>query len=190
MKPREVRRYDEPGLVDLARDGDVKAFAELVRTYQNEVYTLALRVVADREMAADVAQDAFVRAWRAMSSFRGEARFSTWMYRITVNTAFTQRERAKKRRTDSLDDMHFEPEAAGPTPEQAGEAAGLRTELERAIVELPASLRVVVVLKDVYDWSHAEIADHLDISVTAAKVRLHRGRRQLREDLWPEGEAR
>ena len=190
MKPREVRRYDEPGLVDLAREGDVNAFAELVRTYQNEVYTLALRVVADRELAADVAQDAFVRAWRAMSSFRGDARFSTWMDRITINTAFTSRERATRRRTDSLDEIHVEPEASDPTPEQAGETAGLRTELERALASLPASRRVVVVLKDVYDWSHAEIADHLDISVTAAKVRLHRGRRQLREALWPDGEAR
>ena len=186
MKPREVRRYDELGLVDLAKAGNVAAFAELVRTYQNEVYTLALRVVADRESAADITQDALVRAWRAMPAFRGDARFSTWMYRITINTAFTHRERAKKRRTDSLDSLHIEPEAGGPSPEQAGESAGIRPQLESAIAALPSSLRIVVVLKDVYDWSHAEIADHLGISVTAAKVRLHRGRRQLREALWPE----
>ena len=190
MKPREVRRYDEPELVNLAREGDVGAFTELVQTYRNEVYTLALRIVADRELAADVAQDAFIRAWRAMPSFRGEARFSTWMYRITANTAFTQRERARKRRADSLDDLHVEPEASGPTPERAAESAGVRPQLERAIAALPASLRIVVVLKDVYDWSHAEIADHLGISVTAAKVRLHRGRRLLREALWPEREGR
>ena len=97
MYADEVQRSDEE-LVLLAREGDRAAFSALVRRHQNEVYTLAVRLVADRELAADVAQEAFVRAWRALPKFRGEARFSTWMHRITVNTAWTLRSRAKRRR--------------------------------------------------------------------------------------------
>lgn len=188
--PYEVRRFDdEDVLVAAARDGDHDAFAELVRSHENEVFTLALRLVRDRDLASDVAQEAFVRAWRAMPRFRAEAKFSTWMHRITVNTAFTQRSRQKRRRAESLDDF-IEPAADGLTPERAGAAVASRPAIEDALGELSLPVRSVVVLKDVYDWSHAEIADHLGISVTAAKVRLHRGRKQLRALLWDHAEAR
>lgn len=183
MEEHEVRRVDEEALVELARRGDQQAFAELVRVHQHEVYTLAARIVADRDLAGDVTQDAFVRAWRAIPRFRGDARFSTWMHRITVNTAFTHRERRKRRRTEPLE-VAREPEAEGLTPERAGDVAGMRVELSRALASLPESLRAVVVLKDVYEWTHAEISEQLGISVTAAKVRLHRGRKRLRDILW------
>lgn len=183
MEEHEVKRPDEEALVDLAREGDREAFAQLVRAHQHEVYTLAARIVVDRDLAGDVAQDAFVRAWRAMPRFRGDARFSTWMHRITVNTAFTHRERRKRRKTEPLEAAN-EPEAEGLTPERAGDVAGMRDELQRALASLPESLRAVVVLKDVYQWTHAEIGEQLGISVTAAKVRLHRGRKRLRDLLW------
>ena len=184
MPAREVRP-EEDALVEAARAGDQGAFTELVRRHQHEVYTLALRLVADREMAADVAQEAFVRAWRAMPRFRGDARFSTWLHRITVNTAWTHRKRAQRHAAEPLHEMFREPEASDVSPERAGESADLRERLEEGLTELSASTRVVVVLKDVYGWSHVEIAEHLGITVTAAKVRLHRGRKQLRLLLWP-----
>jgi RNA polymerase sigma-70 factor (ECF subfamily) len=180
----EVERYEESELVERAARGDQAAFTELVRAHQHEVYTLAVRMVADRELAYDVAQEAFVRAWRAIERFRGDAKFSTWMHRITVNTAFTHRDRRKRTQADSLDDIYREPESASLTPERGGESAAMRGPLEDALNELPESLRAVVVLKDVYEWSHTEIAEHLDISVTAAKVRLHRARKSLRLTLW------
>ena len=93
MRADEVKRDDEE-LVRLAREGDRAAFSALVVRHQNEVFTLALRLVGDRELAADVAQEAFVRGWRALPKFRGEARFSTWIYRITVNTASALRSRS------------------------------------------------------------------------------------------------
>ncbi|MCL1693190.1 MAG: sigma-70 family RNA polymerase sigma factor [Actinomycetia bacterium] len=184
MSSPEVERYEESELVERASRGDQAAFTELVRAHQNEVYTLAVRMVADRELAYDVAQEAFVRAWRAIARFRGDAKFSTWMHRITVNTAFTHRDRRKRTQTDSLDDIYREPESASLSPERGGESAAMRGPLEDALKELPESLRAVVVLKDVYEWSHTEIAEHLDISVTAAKVRLHRARKSLRLTLW------
>ncbi len=186
MSGREVRRYDEQDVVDAARSGDRGAFSELVRAHQDEVYTLALRLVRDREVAADVSQEAFVRAWRAIPRFRADARFSTWMHRITVNTAFSHQARLRRHRTAPLDGLHIDPEAAGIGPERAGESASVRPKIEAALGELSQSLSSVVVLKDVYDWSHADIAEHLGISVTAAKVRLHRGRKALREILWAE----
>lgn len=184
MSGLEVERYEESELVERASRGDQAAFSELVRAHQHEVYTLAVRMVSDRELGYDVAQEAFVRAWRSIERFRGDAKFSTWMHRITVNTAFTHRDRRKRTRTDSLDDIYREPESALLTPERGGESAAMRGPLEDALNELPESLRAVVVLKDVYEWSHTEIAEHLDISVTAAKVRLHRARKSLRLTLW------
>jgi len=184
MYADEVKRDDEE-LVRLAREGDRAAFSALVVRHQNEVFTLALRLVGDRELAADVAQEAFVRGWRALPKFRGDARFSTWIYRITVNTASSLRSRAARRRTERLDDLTLEPHASGMSPERAGEIAELRPHIEAALKVLPGGTRAVVVLKDVYGWSHPEIAEHLEITVTASKVRLHRGRKRLRVELWP-----
>lgn len=184
MRADEVRRDDEE-LVRLAQEGDRAAFSSLVLRHQNEVFTLALRLVGDRELAADVAQEAFVRGWRALPKFRGDARFSTWIYRITVNTASSLRARAARRRTERLDDLVHEPHARGISPERAGEISELRPRLHDALRALPRDTRAVVVLKDVYGWSHPEIAEDLGITVTASKVRLHRGRKRLREDLWP-----
>lgn len=184
MRADEVKRDDEE-LVRLAREGDRAAFSALVVRHQNEVFTLALRLVSDRELAADVAQEAFVRGWRALPKFRGDARFSTWIYRITVNTASSLRSRAARHRTERLDDLMFEPRATGMSPERAGEIAEIRPRIEAALQSLAAGTRAVVVMKDVYGWKHPEIAEHLGITVSASKVRLHRGRKRLRDELWP-----
>lgn len=170
-------------LVERAKAGDQMAFAGLVRTHQHEVYTLALRLVGDRELASDVAQDTFIRAWRALPKFRGDAKFGTWLYRITVNTARSTQRRWRRHRTEPLESAHVRLIDDSVGPEQAGMDAVVGIQLTAALARLSPPLRMVVVLKDVYDWSHADIADHLGISVTAAKVRLHRGRRALREIL-------
>ncbi len=173
-------------MLSRARHGDRSAFAELVREHQSEVYTLALRLTGDRELAADIAQESFVRAWRALPSFRGDARFGTWLHRIVVNTAWSLRRRAGRHHADSIDDLPAAPPAPGISPERAAESAAMRPRLLEALGMLTPEHRAVVVLKDVYDWTHRDIAEHLGISVTAAKVRLHRGRRRLRELLWSE----
>ncbi|HEX9856195.1 MAG TPA: RNA polymerase sigma factor [Acidimicrobiia bacterium] len=179
-----VQRDDE--LIVSAQAGDEAAFTELVRRHQSEVYTLALRLTSDRELAADVAQDALVRAWRALPRFRGDAQFSTWLYRIVVNVAWTHRKRAARHRADPLDpDQALEADAV--SPEAAGDAADLRPKLLLALGQLSPEVRAVVVMKDVYDWPHGDIASHLGISVAAAKVRLHRGRKRLRVILDSEG---
>lgn len=169
--------------------GDETAFSDLMRVHQDEVYTLALRLVADRELAADITQEAFVRAWRALPNFRGDAKFSTWMHRITVNVAWSQRRKQRRHRADSIDEVFVDPPAETISPERAAESAAVQGRLRSALRALPKPTRTVVVLKDIYGWTHGEIAEHLDITIPAAKVRLHRGRKQLRTELWPEVEA-
>jgi RNA polymerase sigma-70 factor (ECF subfamily) len=185
MAADEVR-HSEDELVARAVTGDREAFSDLVRRHQNEVYTLAVRLTGDGELGADVAQEAFVRAWRAMPNFRGDARFSTWMYRITANTASTHRSRARRHRAESLEQHTMEPHDGGLTPERAAESVDLGARLTAALDRLPPSQRMVVVLKDVYGWTHREIAEHLDVSIPATKVRLHRARSTLRNQLWTE----
>lgn len=189
MERERVELEQSHDLIERARHGDRDAFGELVRTHQHEVYTLAVRLVRDRDLASDVTQDAFIRAWRAMPQFRGDAKFSTWMHRITVNTAWTHRTRQARVRLDPLDVLGAEPESSAIDPIRAGESASAGAPIEAALRGLSLSVRSVVVLKDIYEWSHAEIAEHLDISVTAAKVRLHRGRKELRKMLkgWKDG---
>jgi RNA polymerase sigma-70 factor (ECF subfamily) len=169
-------------LVDRAREGDQGAFNELVRIHQHEVFTLAVRLVGDRTLAADVAQEAMVRAWKAIGRFRGDAQFSTWLHRITVNAAWTQKTQAKRHQAQDLDSVAEQPETdLRVSPEIAGERAELRSVLRSALNSLPDQQRAVVVLKDVYGWSHKDIAESLSISVTAAKVRLHRAHLRLRD---------
>lgn len=187
MPPERVRSNDEE-LLALAMAGDRTAFSDLVRIHQDEVFTLALRLVADRELAADISQEAFVRAWRALPKFRRDAKFSTWMHRITVNVAWTQRRKQRRHRADPIDESFTEPVAESISPERAAESAAIQGSLRDALNKLPKPTRTVVVLKDVYGWTHGEIAEHLEITVAAAKVRLHRGRKQLRNQLWAEME--
>lgn len=188
MPPERVRP-DDGELLSRAQAGDRTAFSDLVRLHQDEVFTLALRLVADRELAADISQEAFVRAWRALPDFRGDARFSTWIHRITVNVAWSQRRKQLRHRADSIDESFAEPAADTISPERAAESAVLQESLRGALRELPKPTRTVVVLKDVYGWTHGEIAERLEITVAAAKVRLHRGRKQLRKQLWSEMEV-
>lgn len=181
----EVRPTEE-ALLESARNGDRAAFSDLVRIHQDEVATLASRLVRDRELAADVSQEAFIRAWRALPKFRGDAKFSTWLHRIVVNAAWSMRRSQKRHNASPLSEVYQDPVAVGDNPMDLATVSAMRPRLLEALDQLSPSVRAVVVLKDIYDWPHREIAAHLGITTTAAKVRLHRGRRQLYDMLWAE----
>ena len=176
-------------VVDAARRGDKDAFSELVRRTFADTYTLAFRLTGNEQDANDVVQEAYIRAWRSIGKFRAESQFSTWLYRITANVASSFTARRKRLRTDVLDDAH-EPvdERAEAQPAAMAESAEVAGRLAEAVEALPDTLRSVVVLKDVYGLSHEDIAEELGISVAAAKVRLHRGRRRLRDVLYEDEE--
>lgn len=177
---------DLDALVESARSGNRSAFDELVRQTSAATYTLALRLVGNAEDARDVTQEAYLRAYRGLATFRGDAQFTTWLYRITANCASSYLgRRARHRHDDLTDDLPVASTDPAGDPQSRGEVAALRDELIVALRRLPPKLRAVVVLRDVYDLSHAEIAEELGISESAAKVRLHRARHRLRETLLP-----
>jgi RNA polymerase sigma-70 factor (ECF subfamily) len=177
---------DVAELVAAAKTGDREAFDELVRTTYADTYTLAYRLTGDEEDARDVVQEAYLRAFRGLKRFRGDAQFSTWLYRITANCAATFLGKRGKHRHDELhDDLSLEDLRPAGNPEVQIESAASRDRLQDALRRLPPRLRAVVVLRDVYDLPHESIAAELGISESAAKVRLHRARRKLREDLYP-----
>ena len=176
-------------LVARAKEGERGAFDELVRRTHADTYTLAYRLCGNEEDARDVVQDAYLRAYKGLKRFRGDAQFSTWMYRITANCANTLMSKRQKHRHDEL------PETVADTdherdPVARADAEAFRAELQDALGELSPKLRAVVVLRDVYELPHEDIAAELGISETAAKVRLHRARRQLKERLFPGSDAR
>lgn len=182
--PETGERSELNGLVTAARAGSRPAFDELVRRTYVDTYTLASRLTGHEEDARDVVQEAYLRAWKGIRRFRGDARFNTWLYRITANTASTHRQRRSRLRTATLDGVPEPIELAlDARPEEAYEASAGLDELAAAVDRLPESLRQIVVLKDVYGLPHEAIAEELGISVAAAKVRLHRGRKKLREQL-------
>ena len=182
MKALSVERDDEHQLLARARAGDRAAFSVLATRHQHQVFTLAMRLAGEYDLAADISQEALVRAWRGIKNFRGDARFSSWLYRITVNVAWTSLDRRRRTRHSPLEVVHnlAAPSTAADSPELALEAVNLRGRLRRAMLGLPQRTRVVVVLRDVYGWTHAQIAEALGISVSASKVRLHRARKRLR----------
>lgn len=171
-------------LVKKSQLGDRSAFEQLVIRHQELVFSLAYKLTGNSEMANDVAQEAFIRAWKAIEKFRGDSTFSTWIYRITVNTAWTLRKKAKKHNTLNIDDT-YEPIVIDEKkdPEMVAINSDLSSVLSKALNNLPVEQRIIVELKNIEGRSHKEIADYSDISVTAAKVRLHRAHQKLRQIL-------
>ena len=141
-----------------------------------QVYTLAHRLVGDRHEAEDVAQEAYLRVYRSLRSFRGDSRFETWLHRVVANVAINHM-RTRARFGELMD----EPETVVRIPQAPStDDVAEREEMAGVLAQLPAAQRVAVVLKDVYGFSVSEIAERLDTTEGAVKLRLHRGRRNLK----------
>jgi RNA polymerase sigma-70 factor (ECF subfamily) len=181
---------DDIALLVRAQRGDLAAYEEFVRLFERRVRGLLGRILDDQRDVEEAAQDTFVQAWRHLDRFRGDAAPFTWLYRIAVNEAL-QRTRRKRLDTQPLDDEKLDrledrdaPGAPRPLPpDLAAENQEVREFLAARLQQLPPGLRVPVVLRDVEDWSNQEIADALELSLPAAKSRIHRARMQLRYEL-------
>lgn len=170
-------------LVASAREGDERSFDELVSRHARRTYGMVARILADRTAAEDVVQETFVRAWRGLSSFRGDAQFSTWLYRIAVNEANRHLARETRRELVSYEDVMMKvPDISADVPRRA-ESSETRRQLERLLAELPGNYRAPVVLRDVEGLSNEEAADLLGLDLRNFKSRLHRGRMALRKAL-------
>jgi len=178
----EQRRSREAELVRRAQAGDKVAFEQLYRDNVGRVYALCFRMAGTADLAEELAQDVFVRAWQKLGSFRGESAFSSWLHPLTVNVALSERRSRRRRvaRVMTTDDL-TEFERPGPPTRSDGPESGF--DLERALATLPPGARAVFVLHDVEGYKHEEIAALLDMAVGTSKAQLHRARRLLREAL-------
>jgi RNA polymerase sigma-70 factor (ECF subfamily) len=175
------QRQKERELVRAAQDGNVAAFERLYRENVKRVYALCYRMSGGAQLAEELTQDVFVRAWQKLGGFRGDSAFSSWLHPIAINVAYSERRSRVRReaRVTTHDDLTpFEAE-----PKPRGEHAALGVDLERAILGLPEGAREVFVLHDVEGFKHEEIAEHCGIAVGTSKAQLHRARRLLREAL-------
>jgi len=161
----------------LARDGDPDAYERLYRANVGRVHALAIRMVG-RGPAEDLTQEIFIRAWEKLGTFRGDARFSTWLHRLAVNHLLSRRETLRKRQRRKVDvEGAFEDRAGSHCP------PGVALDLEHAIQTLPPRARQVFVLYDIEGYMHQEIAEMLNVSVGTSKSQLHRARMLLRDVL-------
>ena len=185
----------EQELVRAAAGGDTEAFEALVLEHQNKVYSLALRMVGNEEDARDMAQEAFIRAFSSLTGFRGDSKFSVWLYRLTSNICIDfLRSRAKKRTVsmtwtddegDDAGELEIPDERFSPHPEL--ERRELRSAIQRALARLPDDMREVLLLREVGGLSYDEIAASLSLEEGTVKSRIARARGALRKVLVEEG---
>ena len=173
-------------LVQRAAAGDARAFEQLYRAHLDRIYGLCCRLChGDTARAEQATQDAFVRAWEKLASFRGESRFGTWMHRLTVNVVLGEHRLLKRWVTfedevqpgvDGLDGI----DGLDPVEPVRQEDIGARMDLERALAKLPKGARTVLVLHDIEGYQHDEISELTGIAIGTSKAQLHRARRLLR----------
>jgi RNA polymerase sigma-70 factor (ECF subfamily) len=193
-----LARLSEAALLKRARTKDVGAFEELVGRTEDRLYRLAMRYVCNESDAQEILQDAYLSAWRSLPSFEGRAQFGSWMHRIAVNASLMFLRARSRQREVAVNDV--EPtelnEAMGQAgqqsraredwshrPDEELQSGQLRRRIESAVNSLPQNLRAIFRLRDVGEMSTEETASKLGMSIPAAKTRLHRARRALRESL-------
>ncbi len=192
MEPRAQSRA-EAELIAAILAGDTQRYHELIRPHERSVYMMALSYMKNEADAEDVAQEAFIKAFRSLSTFRAEAKFSTWLISITLNEARSRLRRQATLRMESLD----EPDKDGTIspallrdwreiPSEAVEREEVRKLLQQAVATLPDIYREVFLLRDVEELNINETALALNISIPSVKVRLHRARMMLQKQLTPQ----
>jgi RNA polymerase sigma-70 factor (ECF subfamily) len=170
-------------LVDACRRGDEGAFQELIDRYKDLVFALIARTVQDRSRAEDLAQDVFLRIHRGLPYFRGEARLSTWIYRIVANVCV--HDQARPPAPASLDDARTPRDASSVSDRRFGDLE-LRDRLEKAIARLPANYRLLIAAHYLRGVQYEELAEALQLPMGTVKTQLHRAKQQLRRLLETE----
>ena len=184
---------NERNLIEKCKQGDRKAFDTLIRNYEKRVYNLAYRLSGHYDEANDISVDAFIRVFQAVRLFRGDANFSTWLFRIVTNVYLDRRKRTRNKQHLSLEEyieleensVARQVEDPAPTPDMRAEASERRDMLQQAINSLPDYQRAMIVLYHTEGLSYEEIAEVLALPIGTVKSRLNRARLTLREKLEP-----
>jgi RNA polymerase sigma-70 factor (ECF subfamily) len=174
------RAADDIVLIDRYLGGDVSAFDELVRAHEDRVFGICLRMMNDRDAALDAVQETFLTVFRKADRFQAKAAFSTWLYRVTINTCYDLLRKAKRRRTEPLPETTDPPD---PHTDDELAAAELRPDIERALLSIPVEFRSAVVLVDLQGLSLEQASETLDVPIGTIKSRVFRGRKQLASSL-------
>ena len=189
-----MTREQEATIIKQVLEGDVNAFEGLVKEYEKNVYNLALRMTGDPEDAADMAQDAFIKAYSSLSSFRGDSKFSVWLFRIASNLCLDFLRSRKRRPTVSLsvendegEDMEFEIADESQSPETLLEQKLTREAVRCGLDSLPPEQRQILLLREIQGLSYEEIAQVLELESGTVKSRIFRARKRLSAFLLREG---
>ena len=174
---------DDASLIAAYRSGDDEALTALIQRHQASVYRLAVGVLASHEEAEDAAQEALVGMLGGLHRFRGESRFSTWLYRLTLNTCLKRRRGLGRAPTAQLDEASSVSDGASARPEIQAGRRWTQRRLARFLAALPHHYRMPVVLADCLNLTAPEIAELMQISLPAVKARILRGRQRLREEI-------
>lgn len=185
-----MNKLNDKELVEKLLNGNQSAFLELVERYSQKVHNLAMRITRNAEDTEEVLQDVFVTVYKKISKFEGKSAFSSWLYRITANTAFMKLRKRKQTLAISLEEVSpsIKESWVGERSDQADlnficSKHQLRDQLEKAIARLPEEYRVIFVLRDIDGLSNQEVGEILSLSIPAVKSRLHRSRLMLRRKL-------
>ena len=189
--PETREEVPEDVLVRRSRHGDLKAYDELVKRYQERIYATIYHMTSNHEDANDLAQESFIKAYQALHSFKGGSSFYTWLYRIAVNKTINFLKQRKNRVHLSLNDLDFNAEhdpdlvalISHKTPQRDAGLTELQEKLNGALLKLSEPHRIVVVMHDVQGQSHEEIAKVMDCNVGTVRSRLFYARQQLQSEL-------
>ena len=170
--------HSDQELVDLAREGDLDAFGILIKRHQGFVFGVVMRVVKNPTTAEDIAQDTFIRAFKSLDGFRGDAAVRSWLYRIANNLALNHVTRSREKPTDSIPEK-----SSGTSTARRAEQRELQAAMATAIDSLPEDLRGPLVMREYDHKSYEEIAAELDLPLNTVRTRIFRARRALQTSM-------
>jgi len=190
-KKESISPLTDEVLIEKTKGGDNSAFEELVKKYEKKIYNLALRLTGNPDEAGDVFQETFLKAYHSLNRFKGEANFSTWLYRIALNIFLMKKRKEKGKVFESIDMPLFTAEGEmtkeipdwSTNPEAEIENKELKNILTKALASLPEEYRAVLILRDIQRLSNKEVSEILKLSIPAVKSRLHRARLFLRNEV-------